>query len=305
MGNLRCVIMVIWLIAVSGGWAETNSVPSDEDRSWQSHVIQSYQTIQEQQQATQRAVEEARREAEMAAKRNAEAFENRFRQMEQGLTVQREREVESLQASHRFTLILVGVVAGAGFFGMLLVALFLLRTMNRRPAMMAPSIVREDTMALAPLDPVQQGGARFRASFDRLEQRLNELETTAQTGEIQAVAESPHPVPDISARVSLLLGKGQALLNLQQADTATACFDEVIALDPTNAEAFVKKGTALEKLGRLDDAIDCYDRAIVLDTTMTMAYLCKGGVFNRLERYGEALQCYEQALRAQHKSAVT
>ena len=168
MGNLRCVIMVIWLIAVSGGWAETNSVPSDEDRSWQSHVIQSYQTIQEQQQATQRAVEEARREAEMAAKRNAEAFENRFRQMEQGLTAQREREVESLQASHRFTLILVGVVAGAGFFGMLLVALFLLRTMNRRPAMMAPSIVREDTMALAPLDPVQQGGARFRASFDLL-----------------------------------------------------------------------------------------------------------------------------------------
>src|SRR5260221_13002440 len=132
MANLRCVMMVIWLMAVAGGWADTNSVPADEDRSWQSHVIQSYQTLQEQQQTTQHAVEEARREAQTEAKRNAEAFENRFRQMEQGFTVQREREVESLQASHRFTLILVGVVAGAGFFGMLLVTLFLLRMMSRR-----------------------------------------------------------------------------------------------------------------------------------------------------------------------------
>ena len=106
------------------------------------------------------------------------------------------------------------------------------------------------------------------------------------------------------ARIALLLGKGQALLNLQQADTALTCFDEVIALDSTNAEAFVKKGMALERLGKLDEAIDCYDRAIALDESMTMAYLSKGGVFNRLERYGEALQCYEQALRAQQKPGV-
>jgi tetratricopeptide (TPR) repeat protein len=106
------------------------------------------------------------------------------------------------------------------------------------------------------------------------------------------------------AKLALLLGKGQALLNLQQADTALACFDEVIALDSTNPEAFVKKGMALERLGKLDEAIDCYDRAIALDDSMTMAYLSKGGVFNRLERYGEALQCYEQALRAQQKPGV-
>ncbi len=106
------------------------------------------------------------------------------------------------------------------------------------------------------------------------------------------------------ARVALLLGKGQAHLNLQQADMALKCFNEVLELEPTNAEASVKKGMALEKLGSLDEAIECYDRAIALDNTMTMAYLSKGGVFNRLERYGEALQCYEQALRAQQKPSV-
>ena len=151
------------------------------------------------------------------------------------------------------------------------------------------------------LDPAQQSSVRLRTSLDKLEARLDDLEagtpeTPAQVAGSATVAEQ---MTDLAARTALLLGKGQALLNLQQIDTALGCFDEIIALDPKNAEAFVKKGAALEKLGRLDDAIECYDRCIAIDQSMTMAYLCKGGVFNRLERYGEAVQCYEQALRAQ------
>jgi tetratricopeptide (TPR) repeat protein len=184
---------------------------------------------------------------------------------------------------------------------------------------------------------MEQSTARFLNTIDRLEKRINDLEggvePAAKAGE-SVPMESVVPAPEAAeapagatepkglaemeasmthvkgeqaereAKLALLLGKGQALLNLQQADTALACFDEVIALDSTNPEAFVKKGMALERLGKLDEAIDCYDRAIALDDSMTMAYLSKGGVFNRLERYGEALQCYEQALRAQQKPGV-
>ena len=294
-----CCIPVAVAVAVAG----TNSTPPEQDLVWQQHVIQSYQRLQEQQQATQHAIEEARQEAESAGKRNAEAIETGLKQIEQGLSAQRERESDSLQNSHRFTLALVGVIAGAGFFGMLVVALFLLRAMNRRSATMVPAMMAENSLALAPVDPARQSNARLRASLDRLENRLTELETTTQSTESE-LAEEVRPVADIAGRIALLLGKGQALLNLQQADTALACFEEAIALDPTNGEAFVKMGAALEKLGRLDEAIDCYDRAIAADTSMTMAYLCKGGVFNRLERYSEALQCYEQALRAQQKSGI-
>jgi tetratricopeptide (TPR) repeat protein len=291
MGRFLFAIATVGLLAGVAAWAETNEQEL------------AFQQLQEQQQATLRAVEQARQDAEAAARHNAEVLEARIKQLEEGVNEQRAREIDSLQTAHRYTLTVVGIVAGLGFLGMLMVAVLLLRSMSRRPVLAPTAGFTADTMALATLDPAQQSNARFRASLHRLEQRLEELEGTAQDAEVGPVEGSGPPV-DLSGRIALLLGKGQALLNLQQADAALACFDEVIELDSTNAEAFVKKGTALERLGQLDEAINCYDQAIAVDTTMTMAYLCKGGVFNRLERYGEALQCYEQALHAQQKTGV-
>jgi tetratricopeptide (TPR) repeat protein len=349
---------------------DTNSTPvakgqaTDNDAAWAQHVVQSYQQLQEQQQSMMReierqrqdaatnarAVEEAREDAEAAAKRNTEELEARLNRIEQSVTAEREREIEAMQSSHRFTLIMVSVFAGAGFFGMLFFAVFLLRSMNRRTETMiaqftghalgpgfAPVALGPGDTHLVPLNRVEQSTARFLNTIERLEQRISGLEGASEPthGIEETAAKKPVELPsDIAearaeppepkaatetdsamthaktekaerdARIALLLGKGQAHLNLQQADTALTCFDEVIGLDPTNAEAFVKKGMALERLGALDEAIDCYDRAIALDNSMTMAYLSKGGVFNRLERYGEALQCYEQALRAQQKPGI-
>jgi tetratricopeptide (TPR) repeat protein len=342
------------------GATETNSTSaakdqaSEGDAAWAQHVVQSYQQLQDQQQsmmreieqerqdaaANARAVEQAREDAEAAAKRSSEEVESRLNRIEQSVSAEREREIEVMQSSHRFTLIMVGIFAGAGFFGMLFFAVFLLRIMNRRTETMiaqftahalgpgfTPAALGAGETQVVPLNRVEQSTTRFLNTIERLEQRISELEgaTVPTHGLEDGTPKKPVELPTDSAesteadsattraktekterdaRVALLLGKGQAHLNLQQADTALTCFDEVIALDPTNAEAFVKKGMALERLGTLDEAIDCYDRAIALDNSMTMAYLSKGGVFNRLERYGEALQCYEQALRAQQKPSV-
>ena len=299
MGKLMSTLVVTGLLVCVTGWAETNAAPTEEQLALQRNLV----TLQEQQQATLHAVEQARQDAEAAAKRNADTVDARLKQIEEGVNQQRTREVESLQTAHRYTLTIVGIVAGLGFIGILIVALFLLRSMSRRTGFANPVGLEADTTALVPLNPAQQSSARFRASLSRLEHRLNELESTAPEDAAKPMEEA-RPAIDVAGRVALLLGKGQALLNLQQADAALACFEEASEFDPANAEAFVKKGTALEKLGRLDAAIDCYDQAIALDTTLTMAYLCKGGVFNRLERYGEALQCYEQALQAQQKSGI-
>jgi tetratricopeptide (TPR) repeat protein len=298
MGKFISVVAAIGLLAGVAFGAETNATPSEAELALQRAVA----ALQEQQQATLRAIEQSRQEAETAAKKNAETMEARLKEIEVGATQQRDREVVTLQTAHRYTLTVVGVVAGVGFLSLLVVALFLLRSLSRRPTL-APVSLTEDAGALALLDPAQQSSARLRASLNRLEDRLNELEGTTEGVETKALEESQES-GDLAGRNALLLGKGQALLNLQQAEAALACFEEAIAADATNAEALVKKGTALEKLGRLDEAINCYDQAIALDTSMTMAYLCKGGVFNRLERYGEALQCYEQALHAQQKTGV-
>jgi tetratricopeptide (TPR) repeat protein len=325
-------------LLVTAARAQTNVVSATAGQSaediaaWGRHVLQTYQQLQDEQLTLQRSVEEARQDSEAAAKRNSEMFEAKLTQIEDAVTTQRQREVETLQSSHRLTLIIVGLFAGVGFLGMLVFASFLLRSMNRHlsgaplhPAGAPlvhgyPAALGMGDTHLVTVDPAQQASQRFLSTIERLERRIQELETAAQPDETETNLPPSQPVPavvegtepttasrtstDLAARVALLMGKGLTLLNLQQADRAIECFDEVIALDGTHAEAFVKKGAALEKLGRLDEAISCYDRAIAVDTSMTMAYLSKGGVFNRLERYGDALQCYEQALRAQHKAGV-
>jgi len=188
---------------------------------------------------------------------------------------------------------------------------------------------------LAGADPAKRAGSRLLDAIEQLENRLQELEHTTQFPPMASAAlpseglstakpgqaaeadrlrpgtpdsqadQNPAVDSDHASRVALLLAKGQTLLNLDQPDEALACCDEVIALEPHNAEAYIKKGAALEKLRREDEAVECYDRAIAMNSSLTTAYLHKGGVFNRLERYEEALVCYEQALKTEQKTLVS
>jgi tetratricopeptide (TPR) repeat protein len=121
-------------------------------------------------------------------------------------------------------------------------------------------------------------------------------------GRLSAEAAAQVAAARRTAQMELLLGKGQVLLDLDRAEEALACFDEVLKLEPGHAEALVRKGQALEQARKPDEAIVCYDRAIAADHTFTMAYLHKGGLCNRLERHAEALQCYEEALKAHGQS---
>jgi tetratricopeptide (TPR) repeat protein len=190
---------------------------------------------------------------------------------------------------------------------------------------------------LAGANPAERSGARLLGAIEQLEKRLHELEHTTQPappgsvpnqsgglptaktehsardGRAQPAAQNNDQLAarnlaadaDQASRVVLLLAKGQTLLNLDQPAEALACCDEVIALEPLNAEAYIKKGSALEKLRREDEAVECYDRAIAANSSLTTAYLHKGGVFNRLERYQEALACYEQALKTEQKTLAS
>jgi len=187
---------------------------------------------------------------------------------------------------------------------------------------------------------VEEATARFQEAVKRLEDRIRELESlgtvTQAAHEGNGANEGPKALPAeggsalklIASAVEakhakataagapasalapppsefmLLLGKGQALLNLGKAQDALVCFEEAINLEPQNAEAFVKKGLALERLQRMEQAIESYDQALAVDGTSTLAYLYKGAVCNRLQRFQEALDCYERALKSEQMSAA-
>jgi tetratricopeptide (TPR) repeat protein len=192
------------------------------------------------------------------------------------------------------------------------------------------------TAAVTTSGAAEQATFRFQGAIDQLHKRVFELEHNLQESLAQnarqktfamadrsngtgadsasdkpALLRTPPATPAATpgssepstpaAHAAVLLGKGQALLNLDDPEQALACFDEVLDLDPKNAEAFVRKGLAFEKLQNWEQALENYDRAIAADHALTIAYLYKGGVCNRLQRHKEALESYEQALQTESK----
>jgi len=303
---------------------ETNAPATADTRSQDTantETLRSYLQLQEQLHATQLALERNRQEAEHLAARNAEAVGTQLRLIEQAVSNQRTRELETMQSTNRLLLIMAGSFAGVGFLAMLLTAYLQWRAVNRlaeftalltgagRAALPPPS--RTDLHVVS-TGATEQSNARLFGALTRLEERIHELEHHAQvplpdkSAPPGGAVGSPAPAADGNgetgqSHVALLLAKGQSLLSLDKGTEALACYDEILALEPNHPEALVKKGVALEQMRQDEDALSCYDRAIAADGSLTIAYLQKGGLFNRLERYEEALQCYEQALRTQEK----
>jgi len=198
--------------------------------------------------------------------------------------------------------------------------------------------------AMVPAHPgaAEEAANRFQSAIDQLQKRIVELEHSAQTGsvegekprsngdrgslpvkttvesattttvDIQPLLPDDEPAPAVTAgtsspasHASVLLGKGQALLNMDATEPALRCFEEVLVLEPNNAEAFVRKGMTLEKMQDWERALESYDQAIAADSSLTVAYLYRGGVCNRLQRYREALESYEKALQTEKKSQAS
>jgi len=333
----RIQLLVLVLVSLSAPcWGAEPvppaAVPGRADDTNSQDILRGYLQLQEQLHATQLAIEHNRAQAEAAAEQNAKALSARLSDIEQTLASQRAQELEAMQSSNKMMLFVAGVFAVLGFLAMLFMAYFQWRTINRLAEITAALPMAHALGAGPPVAALGAGDAhlvgigspeqssqRLLGALERLEKRIYELEHSAhpplpQGTSLNHEAQDPPPssngeatlaasaaaagAPD-AARITVLLGKGQSLLNLDQAEAAVACFDQVLALDPNHPDALVKKGAALERLRKLDEAIACYDRAIAADGSLTVAYLHKGGLFNRMERFNEALECYEQALRTQ------
>lgn len=66
--------------------------------------------------------------------------------------------------------------------------------------------------------------------------------------------------------------QGNALYRQGNYDEAIKAYDEVIKLDPTDADAWCNKGTALYHLGKYDEAIIALDESIRLNPNEAVAW---------------------------------
>jgi tetratricopeptide (TPR) repeat protein len=312
--------------------AETNTIaevavkPSTNSFTEAELQLRSYLKLQEQLHATLLAVEQARVESSQAMRTNADALSARLEFLENALAQQREQNLRASQESSRTMLLMAGSIVGVGLLALAFTAMFQSRGMNRlaeiatgfsnERALLAGVLPAHtgagETLLLGP-GPAHATNQAMLATIDRLERRIRELEDTSQpmlpftdanppNGDNKSSTGRNGAEPRPADHVSVLLGKGQVLLSLGQAEAALVCFDEAVQIAPNHAEAHMKRGLALERLKRPDEALACYDRAIASNRSLTQAYLSKGAVFNRQERYAEALACYEQALRSEAKA---
>jgi tetratricopeptide (TPR) repeat protein len=241
------------------------------------------------------------------------ALSNVLAGLQETLVAQRKRESElSEQARAQNTHVLLG--AGAAVFLVFLASYwFQLRCMNR-----VMELTRAEPAALPapiPMALLESQSAReskLLEAIKLLESRVQQLEgpgsagngTAGENGHAKAEATklienaaAPMEAPSsTSGKVSLLLAKGEILLDMERYQESLIALQEAVALDPANAEAHLKKGIALERMNRLELSLAAYDESLRLNPKRSFAYVHKARVLSALHRYDEALSVYDQAL---------
>jgi len=264
--------------------------------------------LRDQLDAIQRSNNEATEKWDALVKQNL-SLSNRLAGLSQSLTTQRERELELGKQSYAFNLKVICGAAAAILLVFLLSYWFQLRCFSR--VMEISRSMPQVQHGPALLENDNTPASKLLGAMKLLEHRIHQLEVpsgastsngysgenhTIHTGTPSIFAPDPTEGAGAASNVSLLLAKGQILLDTERLAEAVGCFSEALTLDPANAEAHLKKGIALERMNRLEQSLDSYEEALRLNPKRAVAYVYKARVLAGLHRYDEALSVYDSAL---------
>jgi tetratricopeptide (TPR) repeat protein len=105
-----------------------------------------------------------------------------------------------------------------------------------------------------------------------------------------------HSTATLTDDITAWYARGESLANLGLHNEALACFDKILATEPTHVNSWVFRGVELLHLERYTDALDSCDRAIALNSVNTEAWTFRGVALQRLKRYQDAYDSYQRAI---------
>jgi Tfp pilus assembly protein PilF len=111
----------------------------------------------------------------------------------------------------------------------------------------------------------------------------------------QILIEDPENGAALRELGGLLAARGQSLQGRGELAAAAECYEEAVALDPSQAPAHNNLGNVYLALGRLDDAAAAFRSAIAADPALAEAHLNLGIVRHRSGDLGEAAGHYRAA----------
>ncbi|MCE2915635.1 MAG: methyltransferase domain-containing protein [Rubrivivax sp.] len=90
--------------------------------------------------------------------------------------------------------------------------------------------------------------------------------------------------------------RGTALAALDRHADAVAAFDRVLALLPQRPAALFQRASSLQVLGRVDEALEGFAAVTYAMPTAHLAWTQRGGILKDMGRLAEAAECFRQAL---------
>jgi serine/threonine protein kinase len=93
-----------------------------------------------------------------------------------------------------------------------------------------------------------------------------------------------------------LYNKGFSLASLGHLEEAIESYDQVLALEPQNTNAWNSKGVCLKKQGNVKEALRCYEKAIECDRHNASAWNNKGSLLAALGKFTEAIVQFNKAI---------
>lgn len=315
----RLCLMSFCLVMVSAAVIETNVEPAQAVVPAVAAppvevVIPELNELREQLRTMQRSNEEMQRSSEQASQKweavvqQNSALSNVLTGLQQTLVAQKEHQLELGKQSNALTLKVISGAAVAVFLVLLFSYWFQLRCLNRvmEVTHSMPALAGHEPALLEQENPAT---SKLLAAMKLLEQRLEHLEEPAgangrANGTYHEATATYTPTllnsgtveSGRASNISLLMAKGQVLLDTERLQEAVNCFQEALAADPANAEGHLKKGIALERLNRLEQALSAYEEALRLNPKRTIANVYKARVLAALHRYDEAISVYDSAL---------
>jgi tetratricopeptide (TPR) repeat protein len=95
---------------------------------------------------------------------------------------------------------------------------------------------------------------------------------------------------------------GQALQSVGRREEALACFEHILATDPTHTDALYHRADTLYDMERWDDSEKGYEHYLQLKKDSYHAWFNRGLCNRFMRRFKAAVLCFEQALEIKPES---
>ncbi|UEC43044.1 MAG: TPR-repeat protein [Methanothrix sp.] len=98
----------------------------------------------------------------------------------------------------------------------------------------------------------------------------------------------------MKSKEKVLLHKGMDRVKRGEFQEGIEFFDQVLEMNPKNADAWNNKGVALYQMGEAEGALTSYDEALKIDSENMEARRNRAFVLRAMGKFEEALEAYEE-----------